>query len=55
MGVAWLANKLAPWGERLEAGEIILSGSFTAPVLASAGDRFHVDYGPFGNVSARFT
>jgi 2-oxo-hept-3-ene-1,7-dioate hydratase len=55
LGVAWLANKLAPWGETLEPGEIILSGSFTAPVFASAGDRFHVDYGSFGSVSARFT
>ena len=44
LGVAWLANKLAPWGETLKPGEIILSGSFTAPVFASAGDRFHVDY-----------
>jgi 2-oxo-hept-3-ene-1,7-dioate hydratase len=55
LGVAWLANKLAPWGETLEPGEIILSGSFTAPVFASAGDRFYVDYGSFGSVSARFT
>lgn len=53
-GPAWLAKKLAPYGERLEAGEIILSGSFTAPVFASAGDSFHVDYGPLGSVSVRF-
>jgi 2-oxo-hept-3-ene-1,7-dioate hydratase len=55
LGVAWLANKLAPWGETLGPGEIILSGSFTAPVFASAGDFFHVDYGPLGSVSTRFT
>ncbi len=54
IGVAWLANKLAPYGEYLEAGEIILSGSFTAPVFASQGDTFHVDYGPMGSVSVRF-
>ena len=54
MGVAWLANKLAPWGETLAPGEIVLSGSFTAPVFASAGDRFHVDYGPLGSISVRF-
>lgn len=53
-GVAWLANKLAPWGEGLEPGEVVLGGSFTAPVFASAGDSFHVDYGPLGSVSARF-
>lgn len=53
-GVAWLANKLAPWGERLEAGEIVLGGSFTAPVFASDGDSFHVDYGPMGSISVQF-
>lgn len=54
LGVAWLANKLAPWGEALLPGEIILSGSFTAPVFASVGDRFLVDYGLLGTISARF-
>lgn len=53
-GPAWLANKLAPYGEYLEAGEIILGGSFTAPVPARAGDSFHVDYGPMGAISVRF-
>lgn len=54
-GVAWLANKLAPYGEWLEPGQIVLGGSFTAPVFASAGDSFHVDYGPLGSISVRFT
>ena len=54
LGVAWLANKLAPWGETLKAGEIILSGSFTAPVFASAGDQFLVDYNSLGSISMRF-
>lgn len=54
LGVAWLANKLAPWGETLKPGEIILSGSFTAPVFASPGDRFHVDYHDLGSIHVRF-
>lgn len=53
-GVAWLANKLAPYGQRLEPGEIVLGGSFTAPIPARAGDSFHVDYGPLGAISVRF-
>lgn len=53
-GVAWLANKLAPHGERLEAGEIVLGGSFTRPVACAAGDVFHADYGPLGSISLRF-
>lgn len=54
LGVAWLANKLAPWKEALEPGEIILSGSFTAPVFASAADSFYVEFGALGGISVRF-
>lgn len=53
-GPAWLANRLAPYGETLRRGEIILGGSFTAPIFASAGDSFHADYGPLGSISFRF-
>ncbi len=53
-GPAWLARRLAPYGEGLAAGEIILGGSFTAPVHAAAGNSFHVDYGPLGTISMHF-
>jgi 2-oxo-hept-3-ene-1,7-dioate hydratase len=53
-GVAWLANKLAPYGEGLEAGQVVLAGSFTRPVGGVAGDHFHADYGPLGSISFRF-
>lgn len=53
-GVAWLANKLAQHGDRLEAGEIILAGSFTRPMWISRGDRVLCDYGPMGTISCRF-
>jgi 2-oxo-hept-3-ene-1,7-dioate hydratase len=53
-GVAWLANRLAAHGERLEAGDVVLAGSFTRPVTASAGDTFHIDYGQLGSIAFRF-
>ena len=53
-GVAWLANKIAPYGEQLHAGDIVLSGSFTRPTPAAQGDTFHADYGPLGSISFRF-
>ena len=53
-GVAWLANKIAPYDEQLEAGDIVLAGSFTRPVAAQHGDGFHVDYGALGSVAFRF-
>lgn len=54
-GVAWLADKIAPHGEGLEAGDVVLAGSFTRPTPAVAGDTLHADYGPLGTVSFRFT
>ena len=54
IGVAWLAMKLAPWGERLQAGEIVLAGSFTRPVAARTGDVFEADYGALGRFGFRF-
>ena len=54
-GVAWLANKLAPYDVQLEAGQIILGGSFTRPVPARKGDTFHVDYGNMGAISCRLS
>ncbi|MFC0180045.1 2-oxo-hept-4-ene-1,7-dioate hydratase [Thorsellia kenyensis] len=53
-GVAWLANKLHPYGVTLEAGQIILGGSFTRPVAARKGDTFHVDYGALGSIACFF-
>ena len=54
VGIAWLVQKLAPWGEGLEAGEVVLAGSFTRPVAAKRGDVFDADYGPLGRFEFRF-
>ncbi|MFT3666083.1 2-oxo-hept-4-ene-1,7-dioate hydratase [Piscinibacter sp.] len=53
-GVAWLADKIAPHDEQLNAGDVVLAGSFTRPTPAVAGDTLHADYGPLGTVSFRF-
>jgi 2-oxo-hept-3-ene-1,7-dioate hydratase len=54
-GVAWLANKIAPTGEELRAGDFELAGSFTGPTNAVRGDVIHADSGPLGCVSLRLT
>lgn len=53
-GIAWLARKLSAWDEHLEAGEIVLAGSFTRIVEAAPGDQFCADYGPLGSVNVHF-
>jgi 2-oxo-hept-3-ene-1,7-dioate hydratase len=53
-GVAWLANKLAQHGDSLEAGEIVLAGSFTRPMWVERGDEIVGDYRDLGVVTCRF-
>lgn len=53
-GVAWLANKFHQHGARLEAGEIILAGSFTRPMWVQRGDSVLCDYGKMGTITCRF-
>lgn len=53
-GVAWLANKIAPHDEQLNAGDVVLAGSFTRPTSAVRGDVFHADYGRLGSIAFRF-
>jgi 2-oxo-hept-3-ene-1,7-dioate hydratase len=53
-GIVWLANKIAAYGEQLNAGDFVLAGSFTRPIAASRGDRFNVDYGALGAIEFHF-
>ena len=53
-GVAWLARKLAQHDDHLEAGEIVLAGSFTRPMWVHPGDTVLADYGRLGTISCRF-
>lgn len=55
MGIAWLANKVARFGTALEAGKVMLSGSFVRPVWARKGDTLRADFGPLGSLSVQFT
>ena len=52
--VIWLAERLARYGQRIEAGQIVLSGSFIRPVECPPGARIEADFGSFGSVALRF-
>jgi 2-oxo-hept-3-ene-1,7-dioate hydratase len=54
MGIVWLAGRMAAYGQRIEAGQVILAGSFIRPIECPPGAEIHADYGPFGRVSCRF-
>ncbi|RWC08700.1 MAG: 2-oxo-hepta-3-ene-1,7-dioic acid hydratase [Mesorhizobium sp.] len=53
-GIVWLANRLHQYGMRIEAGQVVLSGSFIRPVECRHGDTIHADFGPYGSVGLFF-
>jgi 2-keto-4-pentenoate hydratase len=53
--VAWLANKLAGFGESLHAGEIVLAGALHGAVDAPPGSSFRAEFSGLGAVTTRFS
>ncbi|SMX43168.1 2-oxo-hept-4-ene-1,7-dioate hydratase [Maliponia aquimaris] len=54
IGIVWLAERLAQHGGRIEAGQVVLSGSFVRPVEAPPGSMIEADFGDFGHVAISF-
>jgi len=52
--VVWLARRMAQYGQIIEPGQIILSGSFIRPVECPPGTDIHADFGSFGAVDIAF-
>ena len=54
MGIVWLANRLARYGQKISAGDVVLSGSFIRIIQAPSGSSIHADFGSFGEVTVDF-
>lgn len=52
--MVWLAQRMAQYGQKIEPGQIILSGSFIRPVECPPGTQIHTDFGSFGSVDISF-
>ncbi len=52
--VAWLARRLADFGQGIAAGDVVLSGSFGGAVPATAGDTFTLSTAGLPALSLRF-
>lgn len=52
--IVWLANKLAEFGHALEAGQRVISGSFTRQYRLDGPARVRAVFEPFGVVEAQF-
>lgn len=53
-GISWIAKRFAAHNVALEPGQVLLSGSFTAPIKVKAGDKVIADYGELGQISVNF-
>ncbi len=53
--LAWLANVLGEQGVALEAGQLILPGSFTRAEPVTAGSTAVADFGALGSLTIHFT
>jgi 2-keto-4-pentenoate hydratase len=53
--VAWLANKLATFGDSLRAGDVVLPGAVHRMVPVRAGDVFRAEFAHLGAVTVRFS
>ncbi len=53
-GIIWLVRRLAQYGQRIDAGQIVLSGSFIRPIECPPGSEIRADFGPFGEVDITF-
>lgn len=52
--VLWLARRMATYGQQIEAGDIVLSGSFIRPIECPNGSEIYADFGSFGTVEIAF-
>lgn len=53
-GIIWLAARMGQYGQRIEPGQIILSGSFIRAMECPKGCQIHADFGAFGSLSCQF-
>ncbi len=53
-GICWIAKRFAQHGIGLEPGQMLLSGSFTAPIKVQAGDVVAAEYGALGDLKVMF-
>ncbi len=53
-GIIWLSRRMGQYGQRIEPGQIILSGSFIRAMECPSGAHIDADFGPFGHLTCSF-
>ena len=54
IALTWLANELCAYGDGLQAGDYVTTGTCVVPVACAPGDSFLMDFGVLGTISVAF-
>ena len=52
--LVWLSRRMSDYGQRIESGHIILSGSFVRPIECPSGTIINADFADFGTIDLSF-
>ncbi len=55
VALTWIANELRVFGDGLQAGEVVITGTCVPPVGIAPGDRVRMDFGALGAIEAAFS
>jgi 2-keto-4-pentenoate hydratase len=53
IALAWLVNEAAEYGDGVEAGQFVTTGTCVIPVPIQKGDEIRADYGSLGSLSVK--
>jgi len=54
VALTWIANELSQFGDGLQAGQIVTTGTCITPIPVEPGNQVRMDFGILGFVAARF-
>lgn len=55
IALTWIANELSRYGDGLQAGQFVTTGTCVVPMPIAPGDHLRVDFGMLGVVTAQFS
>lgn len=55
LALTWMANELNVFGDGLDAGHVVITGTCLTPVALTPGDRVRMDFGELGAIEAAFS
>jgi len=55
VALTWIANELRVFGDGMQAGQVVMTGTCVPPVAVAPGDHVRMDFGSLGAIEASFS